>query len=423
VYAKQKLSLLRSRGPLFLSLLLTFFLIIIPLSARADSLEDAARALARKVASNHKRNFDFSYAWENRSSVSAAASERMREAFEEELERLRSRAELTLGADLSISVTEGPSHIYLVAEDSNQGRELIGSVMLPKGQFFSAERTVVALTVGRLLLWQQPEAMLGLAQSNDPSGKPDVMVVLGRESLSLYRWNQEKWLLKDTALLPHGKLPLRGLRGEIHLDDHFFQFHLPGFECDGDAWQKLSFECEEQAGIWRAKFDFMLPFSLDAGRNFFAVDSHYIGSKRFSLAGFFSVAPYFPSRKDFQDQGTIAAADGHTYVYLSGNEREKIPESLERLPVDWGSDLVSLSSDCREGSLVVASGSRDHSSQDTLQGFEVDPQAVTPVTAIAEFPGPILSLENANESEAVAIVFNLTTGNYEAYRVAIACGD
>jgi hypothetical protein len=135
------------------------------------------------------------------------------------------------------------------------------------------------------------------------------------------------------------------------------------------------------------------------------------------------MAPYFPSGKDFQDQGTIAAADGHTYVYLSGNEREKIPESLERLPVDWGSDLVSLSSDCREGSLVVVSGSRDHSSQDTLQGFEVDPQAVTPVTAIAEFPGPILSLDNANESEAVAIVFNLTTGNYEAYRVAIACGD
>ena len=423
MYAKQKLSPLRSRGRLFLSLLLAAILIAIPTPSRADSLEDAARALARKLVSTSKKNLGSSYAWENRSSVSTATSERMREAFEAELERLRSRLDFAPGAELSILITEGPSHIYLLAEDSSQDQEFIGSVTFPKGQFPAAERTATVLILDRQLLWQQPEMMLDLAQSNDPSGKPDVMVVLGGETLSLYRWNQEKWVLKDATHLPSRRPPLRGLRGEIHLEDHFFQFHLPGIECDGDAWQKLSFECEEQSGIWRAGFDPALPFSLDAGQNFFAVDLHYIGAKRFSLPGFFSVAPYYQSREHFQDQKALAGADGHTYVYVSGNEREKIPESLERLPVDWGSDLVQLSADCRERPLVLASGARDHSSQDTLQGFEVDPKAVTPVTTVTELSGPILSLKSVNESEAIAIVLHLATGNYEAYRVTIGCGD
>ena len=421
MYAKQKLSPLRSRGLFFLCLVPAAFLFALPCSSRADSLEDAARALARKVDADRNKYLGYWYTWENRSSISSATSERMREAFAAELERLHSRLKFASQADLSILITEGPSHLVLVAEVSNGSHELIGSVAFPKGQFTAAERQVREIRVQRQLFWQQPEMMLDIAQSNDPSGKPDIMLVLGRENLFLYRWNEGKWLLKDSTPLPHSKPPLRGLRGEVQLDDHFFQFHLPGLECDGDAWEKLSLECEEQAGVWRAEFDPRLPFSLDAGRNFFAVDPHYIGPKRFSLAGFFSAAHSKPSGENLQT--TLAGADGHAYVYLSGNEEEHIPESVERLPMQWGSDLVSFSVRCRDGLVVIASGARDHSSEDTLQGFEVDLRAVTPVTSVTEFPGPILALKSPSESEAIAIVFNLTTGIYEAYRVTMACGD
>jgi hypothetical protein len=423
VYAKQKLSPLRSRGRLFLCLLLAF-LGATPRTLRADSLEDAARALARKVALNHKKNLGSSYAWENHASVSPATSERMREAFEVELERLlRIRVDHVSEADLSILITESVSQIRLLAKAPSQDGDLVDSVVLPKGQLVSIEGAGTVLKLDRQIFWQQPEPMLDLAQSNDPSGRPEILVVLGRESLSLFTWNDEKWVLKDKTSLPHTKTPLRDLRGEIHIDDHYFQFHLPGIECDGDVWQKLTFECEEQSGIWHAEFDFMLPFSLDAGHNFFAVDPHYIGPKKPALAGFFSVTPYSQSRPYFQDQKALAGADGHAYVYLSGNERERIPESIERLTVNWGSDLAQISVNCREGLLVLASGPKDHTSQDTLQGFAVEPRAVTPVTPIAEFPGPILSLKNTNDSEAIAVVFNLTTGNYEAYRVTVECDN
>jgi hypothetical protein len=424
VSADQELSPLRSRGYLLSCFIFAIFLAWFPRPARGDALEDAARALAHKVASNHRKNLGSSYAWENHGSVSQATSERMREAFEVELERLlRIRVDHVSEADVSIHITESPSQIRLLARVSSQDGDVVDSVTLAKGQFASLEGSGTVLKLDRQIFWQQSESILDIAQSNDPSGKPDILVVLGRESLSLYRWNDEKWILKDSAPLPHSKTPLRDLRGEIHLDDHFFQFHLPGMECDGDAWQKLAFECEEQSGIWHAEFDFMLPFSLDAGRNFFAVDPHYIGPKKSPLARFFSLAPYRQSRPYYQDQETLAGVDGHAYVYLSGNEKENIPESLERLPVNWGSDLVQISVNCREGSLVLASGAKDHSSPDTLQGFEVEPSAVSPVTAIGELPGPILALKNADESEAIAIVFNLRTGNYEAYRVTVECDD
>ena len=83
--AKQKLSPLRSRRCIFPRLLAVFFFAASPIVAHADALEDGARALARKVAADGKKDLGLSYTWENRSSVSSSTSERMRAAFEEEL--------------------------------------------------------------------------------------------------------------------------------------------------------------------------------------------------------------------------------------------------------------------------------------------------------------------------------------------------
>ena len=347
----------------------------------------------------------------------------MRKAFKEELDRQHFPLELGLQSDLKIQITEGPSLVYLIATVSVEKNEMIASVSIAKGQFSATERTGTLPRLERQLLWQQPEAILDVAQSESPSGNPELLLVLGKTSLFLYRRNEEAWLLKDSSTLPRLKPQLRDVRGEIHLDDHFFQFHLPGVECDGDAWQKLAFECEEREGIWRSELDPMLPFSLDPGRNFFAVDPHYIGPKKFPLAGFFSAARSYDSRHDYGYQMTLAGADGHTYIYPAEIAENLTSESLERVPVEWGSDLVSLSVDCRDGFLVLATGSRDYSSRDTLQGFEFDSKAVLPVTSVTEFPGPILALRAEKNSAAIVIAFNLTTGNYEAYRVTMACDD
>ena len=45
------------------------------------------------------------------------------------------------------------------------------------------------------------------------------------------------------------------------------------------------------------------------------------------------------------------------------------------------------------------------------------------MTAIMEFPGSILSLNQDDKEQVIAIVHNLTTGNYEAYRVSVDCNE
>jgi hypothetical protein len=425
VSAKQKLPMPRPRAAFFLCLSLALVFAFTPILTCADSLEDAARALARKVAASRIEKAGSEYSWQNHSDLSPATSERMREAFQAELDRQHLSMTESSGADLSIQLTQGPSLIYLIAALSTEKGQTIASVSFPKAQFSAADRVGAVSKIDRQLLWEQPEAVLDLAQLEDSAGKPDLLLVLGRSSLFLYRRDKEQWFLKDSAPLPRGNPEMRDLRGEIHLDDHFFQFHLPGFECDGDAWQKLAFECEERKGIWRAEFDPMLqvPFSLDAGHNFFAVDPHYIGSKKFPLPGFFSASPFYSAEDQEGYQAILAGADGHSYFLQSGNERDHTGESLELISADWGSELITTPISCRENSLILATGPRDRTFRDTLQGFQLDQKTVTPATTVIEFPGPVLSLRPEKRSAAIAIVFNLTTGNYEAYRVTMECGD
>jgi hypothetical protein len=41
-----------------------------------------------------------------------------------------------------------------------------------------------------------------------------------------------------------------------------------------------------------------------------------------------------------------------------------------------------------------------------------------------DLPGPALSVSNGQRTRSdTAVVFNLSTGNYEVYRITLACGN
>ena len=422
VSAKQKLSPLPSRGWLVVCLFLGFLSACLPVSLKADALEEGVRALARRVVADHSLDRHSSYSWQNHSSLPSSYAERLRKTFEEELDRLRNHLEYNSPSDLEIQLRDGPSLIYLMATISGDDSRLVASIAIPKSQLTLAEPAGSSVKLARELLWQQPEPILDVAQF-DYSGKPQILLVLSRTALSFYQQTEKGWVLKDSALLPHQQPPMRDLRGEIHLTDHFFQFHLPGVECDGDAIEKVAFECEESKGIWRAEFDPLLPFSLDPGNNFFAVDPHYIGPKKFPLKGFYSAASFNDDSEENQQQTALAGNDGHTYVYASAIIPNGAQEAFDRLPVEWGSSLISVQTNCRDDTLVLAAGAPDYASADSLQGFAVGNRSATAVTPILELPGPILSLHDGEDSDPIAVIFNLTSGNYEAYRVKVTCAN
>ena len=60
-------------------------LFLFPGTSRADTLEDVARAFARKVGAVLQRNHAVKLLWQNRSSLPDAQSEMLRELFEKEL--------------------------------------------------------------------------------------------------------------------------------------------------------------------------------------------------------------------------------------------------------------------------------------------------------------------------------------------------
>jgi hypothetical protein len=77
---------------------------------------------------------------------------------------------------------------------------------------------------------------------------------------------------------------------------------------------------------------------------------------------------------------------------------------------------------CGAASEFLASGARDYTQTDSLQLFQTESGGPVAVSAELDFPGPIVALHAALIASR-AIVRNLTTGNYEAYRLSFSCGQ
>lgn len=89
---------------------------------------------------------------------------------------------------------------------------------------------------------------------------------------------------------------------------------------------------------------------------------------------------------------------------------------------EWRSETV-LGSPCDGGDWKVAAGGKTTSPSE-LQLVPEGEFAGAGSVVTSDFPGPILSV-NGDESlnGALAVVRNLRTGNYEIYKITLACGD
>ncbi len=71
----------------------------------------------------------------------------------------------------------------------------------------------------------------------------------------------------------------------------------------------------------------------------------------------------------------------------------------------------------------LATGARRlYTQPDSLQLFELKSGSAVPASAELNFPGPVTALHAASETPR-AVVKNLSTGNYEAYRLSFSCAQ
>ena len=128
------------------------------------------------------------------------------------------------------------------------------------------------------------------------------------------------------------------------------------------------------------------------------------------------------------DADARALIECHPAEAVSTGDGVKKNEDGARGPsqLDRGSQVAAVQSSCRAGELYLAAGTGDYTASDAIELFES-----TVVNGISverrlsdflHFPGPVVALQFA-KSAPRAIVRNLQTGNYEAYRLSITCGD
>jgi hypothetical protein len=342
VHAKQKLSPPRSRGPFFLGFLLGFLFACVPFPSRADSLEDAARALARKAASVPQRDRRVYLDWQNHASVAAEQSEALRESFTNEFgnENVAATQESGLRA-LRVSVEQTPALLILVASVPCANGEEVRIMESPRAALATVATSAAPPRLLKELLWQQPEPILDAIEPGDEINKQSLLLLLDRENISLYRRESDHWELLDTKPIHASEKPVRDLRGELQFSpgrDNQHSVALPGQTCDLGITEKIELNCHPGTPTWR-----------------------------------------------------------------------------EGLP---------LASPCDRGVSWLRAESGDWSVPDRLLlGNRSLPRAV-PSIAELNLPGPVISISSGQAMQSdTASVFNLSTGNYEVYRITLACGN
>jgi hypothetical protein len=91
---------------------------------------------------------------------------------------------------------------------------------------------------------------------------------------------------------------------------------------------------------------------------------------------------------------------------------------------DWGSDLAAVKSSCGSGAQLLVSGAGDAEAADTVRAFEIADREPVEVSPAAEFPGPVTALWPSSDGRsAIALTKNLKTGKFDAFELAITCGQ
>lgn len=88
--------------------------------------------------------------------------------------------------------------------------------------------------------------------------------------------------------------------------------------------------------------------------------------------------------------------------------------------------MIEMQPVCGRGDEFLATGGRDYTQADSVQVFEIraggTATSAVAVSSELDFPGPVMALHSVSPTPR-AVVRNLTTGNYEAYRLSFTCGQ
>jgi hypothetical protein len=312
-------------------------------------------------------------------------------------------------ATVQVSLSESLQNYVWIAEIHLGGNESpVVMVTTVRSEPAPVEHPVAPLTIHTALLWKDQNRILDIAL---PTTSPQIMIVLEQESIALYAVQNGHWQAQQTLSIPHVRPWPRDLRGRLVLRrDHLFDAYLPGVLCQ--SMTPLALKCRESDDPWPLTTE---PPGLSAfftpNRNFFTGVLSPGVQKQTATASFYSAAAL---PRDKYTLWIFSATDGQIHL-LDGMTDQTVSKW------GWGSNLAGVRSGCGLGWQVLAA-SRDGTTTDTIQAFEIADREAVAVSAPVELSGNITALwTDPDSASVIAVAHDSESGGYDASRLSITC--
>lgn len=422
---------------------LSCVLLVFGAAARATDWSVPEQQLARKIVGVTGAG-GIALTVENRSSLGQRENEVIQNGLRSALESvgIRFLKPENAGARVVISLSENPASYVWVAEIRRDQDEAAVVVMVsaPRPEGSNAPNESVPLSLHKIPLWTQQDAILDVAVLEE-NATPTRIAVLGAERVTLYRLQGQlqagKWQPEQVLGIVHARPWPRDLRGRvIPARDHLLDAYLPGVVCRSAGGMTLALNCRETDDPWP-----LVPAGLSGG----AVSNYpSAGSANFSngaaipaVGAFYSAARNFftgvltpgigkfTTLSKFYSAALLPREKYMLWLFAATDGRIHLTDGVDDqvTGINWGSDVASLKTSCGAGWQVLTVSS-EQGDGDSVRAYEFPDRDPVAVSAAVDFAGPISALwTEAKADTAIAVARNRGTGDYEAFRLAIACSQ
>ncbi len=410
------------------------FVLALVLIAPASDWSVPEQDLARKIAAVTGPGA-VALTIENRSSLGRRDQEIVQNGLRSALESLglRFTKPEQAAATVKISLSENSASYVWGAEirqGTNEASIVMTAVTRPEGVM--AVHDALPMSLRKTSLWKQADRILDVAVLEEGAA-PAHIAVLDGEKVSLYRMQNGKWQAEQILNIAHARPWPRDLRGRlVPARDHLLDVYLPGVICRSSSGTPVTLNCGESDDPWplvasgfsggtatvfpsagatvpAASVAPMKAFFAPT-RNFFTGALTPGVGKLTTVAKFYSAAA-LPREK--YALWLFAGLDGQVHM------TDGITDQGIRL--GWGSDLASVHTACGAGWQVLAASSGEGANM--VRAYEIPDRDPVAVSGSVDLPGTITAMWTEAKGDPAVVVVKNEAGSYEAFQLAISCGE
>ncbi len=345
-----------------------FLLVMIAVAVRADTLDDAVAALAKRVVARLEAFEVVRIGERNISSLPATEVSRAEVALTRALQR---RGRGSTPVDVVVTISDNLRGYVLVAEIRRASGTVVEMIEFRLAPPAAPARAAI---IDSKLLWEQETPILDVALLQDS------MLVLDTAGLARYERRDGKWERAATLEL---LVVVRDPRGRLERSPDTITIQEPGVTCTLPIKMTVSAPCQDGG-----------PFK--AARN--TQDLQDWRGEFFSSA-------------ELGGDTIVAEVDGRIHIYDSAHAPQAVVDG-------WGSDFVLIAA-CGGRHIAIA-GSGDAASTDSIALYDLVNHALVSASEPIDFPGPVTAMWPAGDG-AMAVARNLSTGKYAAYSLTLDC--